>query len=201
MHRQNARRCTVAVCQRLLYDLLPWHCVFSGNPLLHSWSTHLNQLVDVYFCERIVCLTDTHKNCFSSCSARGICQCLCNIPPCALVLSLSAINTSFMMDNKWLHSRWQIVWFCFHFSRLGRRRCRYLCCRFCLPRWQYLWGHPWSPAKDDVLPQRRQVGGLCFQVGLAITPINRCLRPFKMGGGGTTRLLKNVTCSRSWLCV
>lgn len=25
-----------------------------------------------------------------------------------------AINTSFMMDNKWLHSRWQIVWFCFH---------------------------------------------------------------------------------------
>lgn len=52
-------------------------------------------------------------------------------------------------------------------------------------------GHPWSPDKDDVLPQHcaasqqcRQVGGLCFQVGLAITPINRSLWPFIMAAGG-----------------
>lgn len=31
------------------------------------------------------------------------------------------------------------------------------------------------------------MGRLCSQVGLAITPINRCLRPFIMDGGGTTR--------------
>lgn len=75
------------------------------NPSLSPCSTFI-------FRQRIVCWTDTHKNYSTS-----LCR-ICPPPPLAPPAALGicspapdplahslAINTSFMMDNKWLHSR------------------------------------------------------------------------------------------------
>jgi len=84
---------------------------------------------------------------------------------CLSVCLHLAINTSFMMDNKWLHSRWQIVWFCFHlflllaclvlplfmpFSSFPRGGVDSSSAFAIVPR-----GLSWSPDKDDVLPKRQ----------------------------------------------